>query len=369
MLKTNFRDSIQLAKDLDSILAPYAIRYSTGKFRPIPEVDDKFRTRFQVDRDRILHSKAFRRLKNKTQVFSPYTGDHFRDRLTHTLEVSQIARSLARVLSVNEDLAEVIALSHDLGHTPFGHAGEYALRDCMQKFGLYFEHNEQSQIVVSEMNLNYEVFEGLQKHQTPYDQVTNEFVNASIEAQVVNYADEIAYHNHDLDDGIRSGILAVEDFTQLALFRTAAALLPPDLDPINDRLKFISQIMKIMIEDLVTESYRLIQENNILTLEDVYKCPKKLVQFSQQMKLDVLEMRKYLYQNFYHHLSVTNQTEQGQHIIKSLFDFYLTHPEKLPATFQSRIESDENNVIIVKDYISGMTDNYATNKFKEYALS
>ncbi len=369
MLKINFRDSAQLALELDSILSAYAVKHSSGKNRLHPDTDDKFRTRFQVDRDRILHSKPFRRLKNKTQVFAPKTGDHFRDRLTHTLEVSQIARSLARILSLNEDLAEVIALSHDLGHTPFGHAGEYALRECMQKFGLYFEHNEQSQIVVSDLNLNLEVIEGLQKHQTPYDQATNEFINATLEAQIVNYADEIAYHNHDLDDGIRSGILAVEDFSQLALFKKAAVLLPPDLDPINDRLKFISQIMKIMIEDLVTESYRLIKENNIATLEDVYKCQTKLVQFSKEMKLDVLEMRKYLYQNFYHHLSVTNQTEQGQHIIKSLFDFYLSHPEKLPSTFQGRIESDENNVIIIKDYIAGMTDNYATNKFKEYALS
>lgn len=363
------RTSLQIAENLDSILMPYAVKHSVGKNRPNPEPDDQFRTRFQVDRDRILHSKPFRRLKNKTQVFTPSTGDHFRDRLTHTLEVSQIARSLARILSLNEDLAEVIALSHDLGHTPFGHAGEYALRECMQKFGLYFEHNEQSQIVVSNLNLNLEVIEGLQKHQTPYDQATNEFMNATIEAQIVNYADEIAYHNHDLDDGIRSGILAVEDFSQLALFKRVAKFLSPELDPINDRLKFISQIMKIMIEDLVTESNKLIKENNIVTLDEVYKCQTKLVQFSKEMKQDILEMRKYLYQNFYNHLSVTNQTEQGQHIVKSLFDFYLSHPEKLPANFQSRIESIENNVIIIKDYIAGMTDNYATNKFKEYALS
>lgn len=364
------RTSSQLAENLDSILAPYAVKHSFGKGRLNPEPTDKFRTRFQLDRDRILHSKPFRRLKNKTQVFTPSTGDHFRDRLTHTLEVSQIARSLARILSLNEDLAEVIALSHDLGHTPFGHAGEYALRDCMRQHGLDFEHNQQSLHLVMPLNLNLEVIEGLQKHQTPYDQATSSITSASLEAQIVNFADEIAYHNHDLDDGIRSGILAPADYSQLRLFAEAASALKiPNFDPIKHRAKVISKMMKMMIEDLAEQTQRNLDSLQIADLQAVYQAREKLVNFSLAFQPKVTELRTYLYQNFYHSLSVTTQTESGQQVITQLFDFYIKNPHQLPKKLQSKIVSHENSVNIIKDYISGMTDNYAKSKFKEYALS
>lgn len=349
------RTSNQLSLDLDSILADYAVKNATGKPRLKPEEADKFRSRFQLDRDRILHSKPFRRLKNKTQVFTPSTGDHFRDRLTHTLEVSQVARGLARMLRLNEDLAEVIALAHDLGHTPFGHCGEDALRDCLIPHGLNFEHNEQSLYLVTPFNLSQEVLEGLQKHQTPYDQSSNEFIGATLEAQIVNFADEIAYHHHDLDDGLRSNLLKPEDFTTLQLFELAAKDLPADLDPLEHRLKFISQMMKLMIEDLAQETSSRIEKNKIQTLEDVYNFETKLVSFSSSMQPMVLEIRAYLFKNFYLNPMVTAQTDKGKLIIQALFKHYLADPAL--------------DVMMIKDYISGMTDSYALTKFEEYALS
>lgn len=362
------RTSLQIAENLDSILMPYAVKHSVGKNRPNPEPDDQFRTRFQVDRDRILHSKPFRRLKNKTQVFTPSTGDHFRDRLTHTLEVSQIARGLARTLGLNEDLSEVIALAHDLGHTPFGHAGEYALRDFLKKYNFHFEHNEQSYYLVKPLNLNFEVLEGLQKHQTPYDQATHEFVSATLEAQVVNFADEIAYQNHDLDDGIRSGILNPQDFSNLRIFKSAANTLANNLDPITDRHKIISQIMKLMIDNLILETSKRVQHFSIKTLSDVYECSHKIVQFSADFQLETQELRHYLYQNFYNHAAVTAQTKSGKKIIQALFEHYLSSPDALPQELKSRIESGENPVMIVKDYVSGMTDNFANNCYMEFKL-
>lgn len=363
------RTSDQVAELLDSILMPYAVKHSTGKLRLKKEEKSLYRTRFQLDRDRILHSKPFRRLKNKTQVFTPSTGDHFRDRLTHTLEVSQVARSLSRTLGVNEDLSEVIALSHDLGHTPFGHAGEYALREVLREHGFNFEHNEQSLYLVQDLNLNQEVLEGLQKHQTPYDQSSEEFVNATLEAQIVNFADEIAYHNHDLDDGIRSGILKPDDYLELEIINLATSDITHGFDPIKDRSIFISKMMKLMIDDISQETNDRLKKHAIQSLDDVYSCQDKLVDFSDIFKPLVVELRKYLFDNFYCHNSVTMQTKKGQEIIKFLFNFFLENPKELPSNFYSKIESGQKPAIIVKDYISGMTDFYANNKYKTYAMS
>jgi dGTPase len=368
------RTSEDLAHDLDSILSPLAVKhsYQGSKGRPNPDPTDKFRTRFQQDRDRILHSKAFRRLKAKTQVFTPSTGDHFRDRLTHTLEVSQVARSLARTLSLNEDLAEVIALAHDLGHTPFGHAGEEALRECLKPFGLKFEHNEQSRRIVDSLNLNNEVLEGLQKHQTPYDQNTNEFVGATLEAQIVNFADEIAYHCHDLDDGLRSQLITIEQVEKLAIWQTAIKTAvsenpTPNFKPSTP--KIISYLMKVLIEDLATQSSKNIIANNFKSLNDVYNSTAKTVSFSKSLQLQVLELRKFLYKNFYLSTDVTKQTKHGQHIITQLFAYYQSNLTQLPPNLQQLIESGQNSVIIIMDYISGMTDSYARHKYEKYALS
>ncbi len=341
----------------------YAVKNSTCKGRPNAEPLDKLRTPFQVDRDRVLHSKPFRRLKDKTQVFTPSSGAHFRDRLTHTLEVSQIARSLARNLGVNEDLAEVIALAHDLGHTPFGHAGEDVLNECMQKHGLDYEHNEQSRQIAESLNLTFETLEGLQKHQTPYDQVNNRFVAATIEAQIVNVADEIAYYCHDLDDGLRSKILHLKQVSKLDLWQMAKQ----DLDIKADRQKIISNLMKLLIQDLLTQSANNI--NGVNSLDDVYNSKTVLVSFSKEIKSKIKILREFLYQNFYMSPKVKEQTSHGGKIIESLFDFYYNNPTELPAKYATKIANNQNRVMIIKDYISGMTDSYARFKFKAHALS
>lgn len=368
--------SEDLAQKLDSILAPYAVKHSQSKGRAHKQDPDQLRTPYQLDRDRVLHSKAFRRLKDKTQVFTPKTGDHFRDRLTHTLEVAQISRSLARNLEANEDLAEVIALAHDLGHTPFGHAGEYALDECAKKHGESFEHNTQSKRIVEfledtypshpGLNLTFETLEGLQKHQTPYDQAAESFVSASVEAQIVNLADEIAYNNHDLDDGIRSGILKIQDVQQLELWQQAATELDSSPDQIKMRTRYISHMMKAMLQDLIDNSLQKLKEIN--SLEQVYQTEDKLLNFSSSMRQKVNELRKLLHTKFYMSAEVQKQTKEGQQIIQGLFETYMQSPEKMPQSFQAKIAKGKKTVTIVMDYVSGMTDTYAKIKLKEDAL-
>jgi len=368
-----------LAQKLDSILQPYAVKHSTSKGRTYQSSVDQFRLPYQLDRDRVLHSKAFRRLKSKTQVFSPFNGDHFRDRMTHTLEVAQVSRSIARILGLNEDLSEVIALAHDLGHTPFGHIGEVALRDACQEYGATFEHNAQSKRIVEVLespyedhqglNLTLETLEGLQKHQTPFDQVSATFVSATLEAQVVNLADEIAYLNHDLDDGISSRILDIKDVQKITLWQEAANKLVEDLDPIKMRSRFISQIMKSMISDLYKQTLEHIADNKIQTLADVYFSQKKLVTFSQEMRLKINDLRKFLFKNFYLSPTVMKDTDLGKKIITDLFQFYMANLSSLPKSLQTKIADGEKPVIMVIDYISGMTDSYAILKHQEYEMS
>lgn len=364
------RTGNDLLSALDSILAPYAVKHSSSKGRTHDEESHELRSPFQLDRDRIIHSKAFRRLKAKTQVLTPSSGDHFRDRLTHTLEVAQVSRSLARNLSLNEDLAEAIALAHDLGHTPFGHAGEDALNECMSEYGLKFEHNEQSKRIVeylentypnhSGLNLTFETLEGLQKHSTPYDQAHNKFVSATIEAQVVNKADEIAYNNHDIDDGIRSGILKVEDLEKLAIW--------PDLniDAQEYRMRYISEMMKSMLKDLVDQTIKNISTLHIRSLGDVYSCDKIIVEFSEPMQEKARELREFLYSKFYYSDEVRTQNEKQKQILKDLFLELVQNP----GLMTSQEFTDEAEIaIIAKDYVSGMTDEFARIKHKEYAMS
>ncbi len=364
------RTGNDLLSALDSILAPYAVKHSSSKGRVHEEADHNLRSPFQLDRDRIIHSKAFRRLKAKTQVLSPSTGDHFRDRLTHTLEVAQISRSLARNLSLNEDLAEAIALAHDLGHTPFGHAGEEALNTALQNYNLAFEHNEQSKRIVEHLentypehpglNLTFETLEGLQKHSTPYDQSNQSFVSATIEAQVVNKADEIAYNNHDIDDGIRSGILKIQDLEKLSIW--------PDLNinPCKFRMRYISEIMKSMLTDLIEQTLANISTMHIRSLGDVYSCDRTIVEFSDSMKLKAKELREFLYEYFYYSEVVSKQNEEQKRILTELFNYLVENPDSLP---EDEFTKDDEVAIIAKDYISGMTDDFARLKYKEHAVS
>lgn len=332
-------------------LASYATRSVSSRGRVYEEkVSDK-RLCFELDRDRIIHAKAFRRLNGKTQVFVADSGAHYRTRLTHTLEVAQVARGLARDLSLNEDLAEAIALAHDLGHPPFGHAGEAVLDEIMRGFGLRFEHNEQSRRVVEVLersfedfpglNLTLETLDGLIKHQTAFDQQGRIFeTSAHLEAQVVNLADEIAYTSHDIDDGLRSGIITIEVFEEMRLWQLARSRV---VDMYGDELgkevfirRMVSEIMTLMCED----------------------CAQMMGRFSEEMSGMVKEVRRYLYDSFYLSEMVVAKTNHGTEMLRKVFGYYLKNMKELPEAY-SRDE------IGVKDYVAGMTDLYLMKRFKE----
>src|SRR3989338_11104186 len=270
----------ELEKEEKRTLAPYALLSARSRGREFDEQEDESRTLFQRDRDRIIHSKAFRRLYGKTQVFVATYGDHFRDRLSHTLEVAQVARDLARNFKLNEDVCEAVALAHDLGYPPFGHAGQDTLNEIMQEFGGHFEHNEQSKRIVEKLekqfpnfdglNLTHEVLQGLAKHQTLYDQQTKKITGKALEAQVVDLADEIAYHNHDLDDGLRSELFTFEDLRHVALWKEAEELMhkkydrkSKKMDTVVLRHRTVSKLISLMVHDLLKNTDRAIKKYKI----------------------------------------------------------------------------------------------------------
>lgn len=365
----------------EKMLMPYAVLSKYSRGRKHEEFDDKQRLAFQKDRDRIIHSRAFRRLKDKTQVFVASHGDHYRNRLTHSMEVSQVSRDIARTLGLNEDLAESIALAHDLGHPPFGHSGEFALSECMQEFELHFEHNEQSRRIVEELeniypdykglNLSLEVIEGMMKHQTFWDNPKNESaIRPSLEAQIVNLADEIAYQNHDVDDGLRSGMFTEEDLNELALWQMATELIEKQFGPIEDpKIRFsrkISKMVGIMIADISVESTERLEENKIKTLEDVYNCENKLICFSREMASANRSLRDFLMTRFYNHPDVVAKMEEGQDILKKLFRHYYEKPEALPRILAEKAQALEGKerAELLRDYLSGMTDRFALLQFE-----
>ena len=345
-------------------LSSFAIKISKG--RKHSEELNANRDAFLRDKHRIIHSKAFRRLDQKTQVFMAGSGDHYRTRLTHTLEVAQISRDVARRLSLNEDLCEVIALAHDLGHPPFGHAGEYALDEIMKKFDMHFEHNEQSLRVVEKLekaypkfeglNLSIEVLDGMIKHQTAFDQAGKEFEFAAhLEAQVVNIADEIAYTSHDVDDGLRSKLITFDQMDKIKLWQIAKQDTEDKFGKIIEEdilvSRTTSRLMGLMIEDLLKKT-----EENSKNIDDVKEYKGNLIEFSDEMKSKLLELREFLLNNFYLNPKILEFTEKGKTMIKKLFDFYLKNPDKLPRK--------DKSVISIKDYIAGMTDHFL---IKEYS--
>lgn len=366
-----------MAQNEAKILAPYAVKSADTVGRKFNERRDTKRLCFQKDRDRIVHSKAFRRLDQKTQVFIAGSGDHYRTRLTHTLEVAQISRGIARRLQLNEDLAEAIALAHDLGHPPFGHAGESTLNELMQKFGLHFEHNEQSKRVVEMLekgypqfdglNLSIEVLDGLIKHQTAYDQDGKAFeTSAHLEAQIVNIADEIAYTNHDIDDGLRSGILDLKKMAKLKLWKAAKSSMEKKHGRIRDHqvmiLRTVSALISLMIEDLCLETEKNIKKFKIKSVEDVKIFPGVLAQFSNEMKEMLKEMRKFLFETFYMSSQVVNNIKKGQKMVKALFKFYYENPQRFPKKNKmNKIEM----AVEIKDYIAGMTDRFLTQEYSK----
>lgn len=353
-------------------LAPYAVKSGESKGRKFEEKSNGKRLNFQLDKDRIIHCKAFRRLEEKTQVFTAGSGDHYRTRLTHTLEVTQIGRDIARRLKLNEDLCEAIALAHDLGHPPFGHGGEDALDEVLQDYELHFEHNEQSRRVVEileksypdfdGLNLSVEVLDGLIKHQTSWDQSGKEFeTSAHLEAQVVNVSDEIAYTNHDVDDGLRSGFIKLSDLEKFEIWKKASERVVAKYGEIIDEhvrvSRTISSIISMMIEDFCEQTEENIEKFEIKTLEDVVNHNGLIAHFSPMMDEMISVLRKHLFKNFYMNSEIYKFVREGERMIKALFDYYMENPDKFPGHV--------NDAVGVKDYIAGMTDGYLVAEFKK----
>ena len=371
-------------------LAAYACRPDQSLGRIYKEEESGTRTPFQRDRDRIIHTSAFRRLKDKTQVFVYHEGDHYRTRLSHTLEVSQIARSLARALMVNEDLAEAVALSHDLGHTPFAHTGEDVLKECMKPYG-GFEHNDQSLRVLTKLerkyhrwqglNLTWETLEGVVKHNGPLtgpipvtlaelqkntDLRLNTF--ASVEAQCAALADDIAYNNHDVEDGLRAGMFGLDDLQKIPLLKRVIEGVKKSYPDIGEHYlvqEMIREMIGAMVADVLDESGRRLKSLNPSSPEDIRTAKAPVVAFSKEMHERVEELRTFLYDRMYRHYTVMRVRTKAERILNDLFYAFLDHYNLLPDHWQRRVEEaggtleDTPRARIVCDYIAGMTDRYA----------
>jgi dGTPase len=369
--------------DFDAHLAPYAAHSSKSRGRRHAEPAAGSRSEFQRDRDRIIHSTAFRRLEYKTQVFLNHEGDLFRTRLTHSIEVAQIARTLARSLRLNEDLVEATALSHDLGHTPFGHVGQDVLNDCMQDHG-GFEHNLQSLRVVDHLeehygafdglNLTFETREGILKHCSltnarQLGDLGQRFIDKtqpSLEAQLTNLADEIAYNNHDIDDGLRSGLLTMKQMEEVELFARLHHQVVqqyPGLPGRRELYETIRLMITAMTADLVEESCRLIKEAAPHSIDDVRAAPP-LIRFSSAMRAETTALKRFLYANLYRHYKVNRMRVKASRIVRELFEAFVTDPVLLPFDYQVAGGDTHKQARKIADYIAGMTDRYAIREHK-----
>ena len=357
-------------------LAKYAAHAESSRGRRFREPPPRGRSEDQRDRDRIIQSTGFRRLEYKTQVFVNHEGDLFRTRLTHSLEVAQIGRSVARHLSLSEDLTEAITLAHDLGHTPFGHSGQDALNDCMKPYG-GFEHNLQSLRVVDVLeqrygafdglNLTFETREGILKHCSLKNarllgDVGERFIRRqrpSLEAQIANLADEIAYNNHDVDDGLRSGLLEMDQLATVGIFRRhmrAALKAYPKIEGRRLVHETVRRMIDTLVTDLIRQSASSIRECDPQCLDDVRKAPA-MIRFSERIRLEQTELKRFLHANLYRHYRVSRMSSKARRIITDLFQAFLAEPGLLPPEFQARAEADTPRAIA--DYIAGMTDRYA----------
>jgi dGTPase len=363
-------------------LAPYAAKSAQTRGRCFAEEDHAFRTPFQRDRDRIIHSSAFRRLEYKTQVFVYHEGDHYRTRLTHTIEVAQISRTIARALKLNEDLAEAIALAHDLGHPPFGHSGEQILNGLMKEHG-GFEHNAHSLRIVEKLehrypdfdglNLTFEVREGIAKHRSEHDNPRTDprypGKSSSLEAQIVDIADEIAYSNHDIDDGLHSEMLSAEDLAGVELWReNFEEIVKTNSGADLKILKYqsIRRIINQQVTDLVKTIEEVIEAEGILSIEDVRAQRSPIAHFSPLMHEKNKRLKVFLNKNLYKHHRMIRMADKGERIIKELFSAYLRKPQLLPPENFSLInEAGEEKHRVICDYIAGMTDRFALEEYKK----
>lgn len=357
----------------DRALAPYGMRSKNTKGRAYLDNEPDYRTVFQRDRDRILHTTAFRRLEYKTQVFINFEGDHFRTRLTHTLEVAQIGRTLARALGANQDLVEAICLAHDLGHSPFGHSGETALARLMRDFG-GFEHNKQSLRIVTELeqrypefpglNLSWEVREGMVKHESEYDRAeVREYepsLRGNLETQMANVADELAYTTHDLDDGFRSGMINPQMLEGVALWEILKETFHwrgPTLDDM-ERHRMIRHLVGLLVSDMVYTTDARLKESAAKSASDIQKLGYNVIGFSEDMQRRNRELKDFLYQKLYRNYRVVRMTVKAENTIKDLFEAYKNEPSVLPGHVQKNIGVRGLERTIC-DYIAGMTDRYA----------
>ncbi|HKJ84132.1 MAG TPA: deoxyguanosinetriphosphate triphosphohydrolase [Mariprofundaceae bacterium] len=370
----------------ETLLSGYACRSSLSKGRRYAEEESPTRNVFQRDRDRIIHSTAFRRLEYKTQVFVNHEGDHYRTRLTHSIEVAQIARSVCRAMALHEDLAEGVALAHDLGHTPFGHAGQDALDAVMKPYG-GFEHNRQSLRIVETLekryadfpglNLTYEMREGIVKHRSPHDLPKNEDLaeyrlneQATLEAQIANLADEIAYNNHDVDDGFRAGMLKMSDLCEIELFGMHHREVRTRYPEIDDRLvvnETVRRMINFLITDVIEESRHRMDEASIASLDDVRAAKRPLIGFSRHVRHMNGELKRYLFTRMYKHYRVARMGEKATRVIQEIFQAYMDAPEMLPdTTVVSRLPegaTEQKRARVIADYIAGMTDRYALEEY------
>jgi dGTPase len=365
-----------------AMLAPWAMATRDSRGRRYPEPEHPFRMAFQRDRDRIIHSSAFRRLEYKTQVFVNHEGDYYRTRLTHTIEAAQVTRTLTRALGLNEDLAEAVALAHDLGHTPFGHAGERTLDRLMTAHG-GFDHNSQSLRIVDHLeerypafrglNLSWEVREGIVKHSTRYDRPqVQEFdptLAPCLEAQLVDFADEIAYNAHDIDDGLKSGMLDPDDLATVPLWASAMA----DADRRSGdatlqvrRYQAVRSLIDRLVTDLAATLLARVAELRIATLADVRRVKPRLVEYSAEMTAQNRGLKAFLYDRLYTHYRVTRMTQKADRIMSALFEVYMQEPKQLPPHVTARAREDGDSTARgIADYIAGMTDRFALQEYKK----
>lgn len=366
----------------EELLAPYAQRSKRSKGRRHKESEHSYRSCYQRDRDRIIYSTAFRKLEYKTQVFVNHEGDYYRTRLTHTLEVAQIAKSIARALRLNEDLVEAISLAHDLGHTPFGHSGEDALHELMKDHG-GFDHNAHGLRVVDYLeerypdfpglNLTYEVREGIIKHSTAYDLPRpiipfESTASPLLEIQVVDIADEIAYDNHDLDDGIMSKLIREEDLKVVPVWAKKDSQIRKAHPGVKDEIRkyqIIRSIINEQVTDVLTQTENNIRRYKIRKQQDVLKLPVRPVAFSKMLENARKPMREFLQNNLYQHYRVARMSNKAYRFITSLFNVYLDKPEQLPPSTHNRLKKEDKHQVVC-DYIAGMTDRYALDEYKKF---
>jgi dGTPase len=362
----------------EQTLAPYASKSSGSKGRAFPERERPYRTVFQRDRDRILHTTAFRRLEYKTQVFVNSEGDYYRTRLTHTLEVAQIGRTIARALGANEDLVEAICLAHDLGHPAFGHSGEQTLNLLMADHN-GFDHNKQSLRIVEKLerrypdypglNLSWEVREGIVKHETEYDISSAEGydleLRGSLEAQIANAADEIAYNGHDLDDGLRAGMLNLAEVSELAWWQEVRESIGWDGEGFDDliRHRMIRRLLGKFIADVIQQTHRNMDDAAVDSVEAVQRLDYNVIGTSEEAGARTRQLKDFLYQRLYCHHRVIRMQTKAERVITELFNAYVAEPRQMPEAMQARLKETSLHRVVC-DYVAGMTDRFA---LQEYA--